>query len=303
MLVHANNRCQCMQMAGNVVSWLRLAAAQVLLEGGRLLACLLAVALLATTLLALSNGLTASLALAGSAPVAIAGATLPPVDSPERRMYDALNAERVRLGLTPVAWSSELATAAALHSADMAANDYLDHLGLDGSDQRQRAARAGYVVPAGTGWLVIEAISAMPSMESALGWLLSDGLHRRVLLRPVWREVGIGYAAGGRYGNYWTLDFGCRPNVLPVFVDISANGQSVALTFTNENCVASGGGPTEMGRATEATLSVNEDFRNGVWEPFADTRQLPRPASSALHVRLRDASGRLSTPVRLPLDP
>jgi hypothetical protein len=217
-------------------------------------------------------------------------------------MYDALNAERVGQGLTPVAWSAELATAAAHHSADMAANDYLDHVSPDGADQTRRAARAGYVVPPSTAWLVIEAISAMPSVESALGWLLSDGVHRRVLLRPVWREVGIGYASGGRYGNYWTLDFGCRPNVLPVFADLSGNGQRLELTFTNEHCAAAGGSPAEMGRAVEVLLSIRDDFRDAVWETFADIKEIARPAAPALHARLRDAQGRLSMPVRLPLD-
>lgn len=181
----------------------------------------------------------------------------------------------------------------------MATNGFLDHDGSDGSTPQQRAARNGYVVPAGTGWMVIEAISAQPSAEAALNWLLTDGLHRRVLLRPVWREVGIGYVAGGRYGNYWTLDFGCRPNVLPVFGSLSADGQSVSLTFTNEECAAYGGGPDQMGRATELMLSSNRDFQEGVWEPFVATKQVPRPSGGDINARLRDSSGRLSAPVRL----
>lgn len=216
-------------------------------------------------------------------------------------MLVALNEARVAAGLTPVAWSPELGAAAALHSADMAANDYLDHEALDGSTPRDRAARAGYQVPPGTGWLVVEAISAMPTVEAALGWLLSDDLHRRVLLRPTWREVGIGYARGGSYGNYWTLDFGCRPNVLPVFAARGADG-ALALTFTNEECAAAGGGPDQMGRATELMLASRPDFRDGVWEPFVDSKQIKRPAGEALSIRFRDASGRQSVPVRLSLE-
>src|SRR5688572_3725980 len=144
-----------------------------------------------------SGNATSSLAASG-----------PAAGSPERRMFELLNAERVAQGLTPVAWSSELGQAAELHSADMAARGYLDHDAPDGSTPQSRAARAGYVVPPGSGWLVIEAISARPSVEAALNWLLTDGVHRRVLLRSVWREVGIGHASGGAYGNYWVLDFG-----------------------------------------------------------------------------------------------
>ena len=225
---------------------------------------------------------------------------LPAAGTPERQMYDALNAERVRQGLTPVAWSSELATAAVLHSADMARRGFLDHTGSDGLDQQQRAARAGYLVPPGTGWMVIEAISGRPSMEAALGWLLSDGIHRRVLLRAYWREVGIAYAtSGGAY--YWTLDFGCRPNVLPVFADAAPDGKGVNLTFTNEDC-SSYGGPQQMGRATELQISRSMDFSDGSWEPFVASKRLANPTGSQLSVRLRDANGRLSAPAYLALD-
>lgn len=240
---------------------------------------------------------------ATSSPTPNVGAGLPAASAVERQMFEALNAERRRQGLTPLAWSAELGRAAALHSADMARNDFLEHEGSDGSAPWQRAAREGYVVPPpGAGWMVIETISARPSMAAALGWLLSDGLHRRVLLRSTWREVGIGYFGGGRYGNYWTLDFGCRANVLPAFANASADGQTVALTFSNEECTPTGGGPTEMGRATELTISNQREFKDALWEPFAASKSILRPASRELNVRLRDVRGRLSAPVRLALD-
>ena len=262
---------------------------------------LLIMMLITGALLGSTTGASTSGDVGSPAPVAMQR-PLPDPDSPERRMYDAVNAERLAQGLTPLAWSVELGAAAALHSADMVANGFLDHYGSDGADQQQRAARAGYIVPRGSGWMVIEAISARPSVEAALGWLLGDGVHRRVLLRSTWREVGIGYSAGGRYGSYWTLDFGCRPNVLPVFAEPSGDGQSFSLIFTNENCAAYGGGPEQMGRATELMLSAYADFRDGVWEPFVDTRQVARPARGELNARLRDGSGRLSEPVRLRLE-
>ena len=227
--------------------------------------------------------------------------SLPAPGSVVRQMFDLLNTERSRQGVTPVAWSPELGTAAALHSADMAANAFLDHYGSDGSDQQQRAASAGYVVPPSSAWLVIEAISGMPGVEASFSWLTGDAQRRGVLFRSVWREVGIAYV-GGATGSYWTFDFGCRPNVLPVFADAATDGKSVALTFTNENCAVYGGGPTQMGRATELLVSSFSDFRDGVWEPFVDSKQLPKPAARELDVRLRDASGRLSAPVWLPLD-
>ena len=54
-------------------------------------------------------------------------------------MYDALNAERSRQGVTPVAWSTELAAAATGHSADMAANGFPEPEPV--SDEQTRADR------------------------------------------------------------------------------------------------------------------------------------------------------------------
>lgn len=214
-------------------------------------------------------------------------------------MYEALNAERLRQGLLPVAWSPELGMSTALHAADMARNGFLDHVGSDGLDQQQRAAKAGYVVPPGSGWMVIEALSGMPTLDGALGWLLSDGLHRRVLLRSYFREIGIAYASAGG-SSYWVLDFGCRPNVLPVFAAPAADGKGVSLLFSNEDCSAYGG-PQQMGRATELQLSKSLDFSDSAWEPFADAKRLASPPA-ALAARLRDTSGRQSAPAYLALD-
>ncbi|MCC7105171.1 MAG: CAP domain-containing protein [Chloroflexi bacterium] len=230
-------------------------------------------------------------------------APLPSADSVEARMLAGINAERLDQGLVPVAWSPELAEAARRHSADMAVNGYLDHEGLDGSSPADRAAQQGYIVPSGTGWLVIEAISAMPTMDSALNWLLTDGLHRRVLLRPYFREVGIGHVAGGPYGHYWTLDFGCRPNVLPVFPSPGSAPNSVALSFSNEDCAPYGGGPSRMGHATQMMLGPRDDLRRGVWEPYVTAKEVPRPKNGELLAVLRDDQGRQSQPARILLGP
>jgi uncharacterized protein YkwD len=229
--------------------------------------------------------------------------TAPPTDGPERKMFEQLNAAREQSGLSRLAWSPELARAAAAHSGDMARNGFLDHDGSDGSEPWQRALRQGYLIPSNNAWMVIEAISAMPGLDGALGWLMQDGLHRRVLMRPSWREFVIGYVQGGPYGNYWTLDFGCRPNILPAFASPTADGTSVTLAFTSELCNPAGGGPSEMGRPVELQVATSADIADCSWEPWVDSKSVPRPSSQQLYVRHRDATGRLSTPQRLALPP
>ena len=49
-------------------------------------------------------------------------------------MGAAINAERERRGLRPLAWSENLAAAARRHAADMAAHPGLVHTGSDGSE-------------------------------------------------------------------------------------------------------------------------------------------------------------------------
>jgi uncharacterized protein YkwD len=130
-----------------------------------------------------------------------------------------VNQARVDHDLLPLARSQQLDAAAQEHSQDMVANRYLDHVGSDGSTPQERAGRAGYVVPPHSGWIVVEVISAISDQPAGpLNWWLTEstGVHRRVLMNPRWREFGVGYAAGGDYGNYWTLDVGCRPGMLPI---------------------------------------------------------------------------------------
>jgi hypothetical protein len=101
----------------------------------------------------------------------------------------------------------------------MAAHDYLEHTASDGTASIDRAIRAGYGARKGTGWTVTEVISAISGdPEGPLHWWLTEstGVHGAVLRDPRWREMGVGYASGGEYGNYWTVLVGCQPGVLPV---------------------------------------------------------------------------------------
>jgi hypothetical protein len=129
-----------------------------------------------------------------------------------------INRARVSAGLLPLARSTELDSAAQTHSADMVDNNYLDHVGADGSEPQQRAERAGYRVPPQSAWIVVEVISAISAdPQGPVDWWLGEtAQHSPVLLNPRWREIGAGYAKGGEFGNYWTALFGCRPGVLPV---------------------------------------------------------------------------------------
>jgi uncharacterized protein YkwD len=130
-----------------------------------------------------------------------------------------LDRARAREGLKPLARNAALDRAAEEHSRDMAAHDYLEHTAPDGTASIDRAIRAGYGARKGTGWTATEVISANSgNPEGPLNWWLNEstGVHGAVLRDPRWREMGVGYASGGEYGNYWTVLVGCQPGVLPV---------------------------------------------------------------------------------------
>jgi cysteine-rich secretory family protein len=212
--------------------------------------------------------------------------------TPVQRMAQLVNEARIAQGLNPVAISQELTAAADAHTLDMVAFGYADHQGRDGSSPQHRAVRHGYSVPPASGWIVVEVLSGRPTADAAAGWLLTDRLHRGVMLGPRWREMGISHAKGGPWGHIWTIKFGCRPNVLPVLPQAAPSG-GISLRLTNEEC-APGGGPDQIGKATDLMLSERSDFQGAVWEPFVTTKPVST-TSGSVFVKLRDARGRQVT--------
>lgn len=210
---------------------------------------------------------------------------------PEQRIVQLINQARIAQGLSPLVVTPELNAAARAHAQDMAAKGYMEHEGLDGSTPQSRAARHGYVAPSGTAWLVLEVISARQTAEAAANWLLSDRLHRGVLLRGYWREMGAAYVQGGPYGQFWVVEFGCRPNVLPVIAEPTASG-GVTVRLSNEECTPTGTSEA-IGRATEIMISDKPDFDGAVWEPFVTTKVVKTDGN--VYVRYRDKKGNMVT--------
>ena len=96
-------------------------------------------------------------------------------------------------------WNKKLEKAAYDHSADMSANNYFDHTGLDGSNPGTRISAAGYV------WVsCAENIAEGFTNEQAVidAWLTSAG-HCKNLMGAQYTEMGV-----GRAGKYWTMTVG-----------------------------------------------------------------------------------------------
>jgi uncharacterized protein YkwD len=104
-----------------------------------------------------------------------------------------LNAQRARVGSQPLTENAQLDEAAELHSADMARRKYFEHRDPDGVEPAARIIHTGYppiFVGENLGWG--EEQESTPA-EMVRLWMDSPG-HRRNLLQPNYRDIGIGLA-------------------------------------------------------------------------------------------------------------
>jgi uncharacterized protein YkwD len=120
----------------------------------------------------------------------------------ETAVLTLVNQERAKGGCQPVTADSRLATAARLHSEDMAARNFFDHTNPDGVSFAKRINNAGYQW-SGAGENIAKG-QATPAavMES---WMNSPG-HRANILNCGFKQLGVGVAYQGR-SPIWTQDF------------------------------------------------------------------------------------------------
>ncbi len=124
-------------------------------------------------------------------------------DSFAYQVLELTNQQRINAGLSPLAWSEELAAVAAAHSRDMALRGFFDHTNPDGLSPFDRMKQAGLSYRRAA-----ENIAAgqRTPEEVVNGWMNSAG-HRANILNPQLTHLGVGYYAGGSYGTYWTQCF------------------------------------------------------------------------------------------------
>jgi len=141
-------------------------------------------------------------------------------DQLESQVLVQLNAIRRAHGLVPLRHSRPLSSAADSHSRAMATFGFFSHSSRDGSEFWQRVKR--FYGPGGQGsWSVGENLLWSTTGLSASGavklWMGSPD-HRKNILTPRWREVGLSAVSvsaapgvfGGRNVVIITSDFGVR---------------------------------------------------------------------------------------------
>jgi uncharacterized protein YkwD len=128
----------------------------------------------------------------------------------EAEMLARINDVRRRQGLSPLAASPLLDRVSQEHAEDMLLRSYFGHQSPEGLGPSERARADGYRSGIGEN-LVEQRFSTAEALEA---WLNSPG-HRRNILDPDSREMGLGLAIGAGYdagpGGYrvvWVQSFG-----------------------------------------------------------------------------------------------
>lgn len=138
----------------------------------------------------------------------------------ESAVLGEINALRRRHGLAPLRVNVRLRAAASLHSTAMARRGFFSHSSADGTPFSTRVAR--YYPRGRSGYRAIgeNLLWSSPDVDAAraLRMWLNSPPHRRNLLRPNWREIGLSAVhanpAPGVFRNapvtVLTADFGVR---------------------------------------------------------------------------------------------
>lgn len=139
----------------------------------------------------------------------------------ESELVRALNRARAEHGLRPLRATPGLRSAARSHSRSMLNTGFFGHASPDGTPFGDRIRRF-YTNHGWRTWSVGETLLATEGRETTAASVVSAWLdsppHRRVVLSPVFRDVGIGAfytaSAPGEYGGISavvvTADFGLR---------------------------------------------------------------------------------------------
>lgn len=189
------------------------------------------------------------------------------------------NLERVKLGLAPLKASVRETAAAQWMAEDQARHNVCRHTDSLGRDFSTRAREFGVGRAMGE-----NCAAGQRTPESVTkSWMASPG-HRKNMLNPGAKLIGLGYATGSKgYGAYWTMVLG-DTDTLPLIIDNEALGtdrDDVSLYLYGK------------GLAQKMRIS-NGDGQWTEWRPFQQTLNwtlAPGKGPKKVRVELAGANG------------
>ncbi len=120
----------------------------------------------------------------------------------EREMLVLINTERKKVNAPLITFDEAIARVARLHSKNMFEEKYFSHIAPDGSDPATRMERGGVSFTyAG------ENLAYAPDVTTAHQGLMDSSGHKRNILDPQFRRIGIGVIDSVMYGKMFTQNF------------------------------------------------------------------------------------------------
>jgi uncharacterized protein YkwD len=123
-------------------------------------------------------------------------------DTAERKLLELVNKERAAAGVPALVVDVRIVKVARDHSRDMFTRRYFSHYTPDGKDLGDRLS-GGDIKYALAG----ENLAYAPDVPTAHQGLMDSPEHKKNLLDPQFRHVGIGIISTSRYGMMVTEDF------------------------------------------------------------------------------------------------
>ena len=123
------------------------------------------------------------------------------------QLQTLINDERTKAGLPALNANAQLAAAAKAHASEMLCNNYLSHIGLDGSTPEDRVEAAGFNAS-----LVVEDLFALHpayggNPQAAINWWMSDPDSKDDLLNRETTAFGVAYVTSDEsmLGGYFVV--------------------------------------------------------------------------------------------------
>jgi len=123
-------------------------------------------------------------------------------EASERWMLELVNQERAKVGSPALVVDVKIREVARSHSRDMFVRGYFSHINPEGQSGADRLEAAGIAFS-----VAAENLAYAPDVPVAHQGLMESEGHRRNILDPKFRRVGIGIIDSGIYGKMFTKEF------------------------------------------------------------------------------------------------
>ncbi|OGM24869.1 hypothetical protein A2962_04165 [Candidatus Woesebacteria bacterium RIFCSPLOWO2_01_FULL_39_61] len=123
-------------------------------------------------------------------------------EASETAMFNLVNEERRKKGIAQLKWRVEVVPVARNHARDMWERGYFGHVSPEGKDVGDRLEEANI-----TYTIAGENLALAPTLQTAHTGLMNSEGHRRNILDPEFKRMGIGVIDNGIYGKMFVQIF------------------------------------------------------------------------------------------------